>query len=63
MMLERPVASPLKLKLTSVPHPAGILPPVNENAKNVPPAAWPNKPLADISPPDPLKTEAPSTSN
>ena len=63
IILERPVASPFKLKLTSVPQPVGILLPVNEKDINVFPEAWPIRPLAAMSPPEPLEIVAPSTLN
>ena len=58
-----PEGSPPRSKVTSVPHPAGIVAPLNENPSTVPPPAETVNPADAASPPDAPETEVPSTSN
>ena len=58
-----PVAVPVIVSCTNVPHPAGIEPPVIENARTKLLFACIKSPAAPASPPEPLLIVAPSTLN
>ena len=62
-MPDKPVASPLKVRVVRVPQPAGIVEPVNENPNTVEPAAETVKPAAAASPPAAPDAVAPSTTH
>ena len=63
IIVERPVASPSKLRLTNVPQPAGTVAPVNEKARTVEPPVDIVKPADPASPPLPAEAVVPSTAN
>ena len=62
-ILLKPVAAPSSVKLVSVPHPAGIVEPVNEKPSTTLPPVETVKPASAASPPDAPLAVVPSTLN